>query len=116
MYCSPESVAVWQYRVPDGGMLVAVKPFDVLLYKVILGDKSDNIPQIKKGFGEKALEKFIATLPADANVISSIDKQFFPMADWIATRFSDFAHMPQRSLKDLRRLLRIARGECFLCS
>ena len=94
LYCVPEASAVWSYRVPEDATLVPVRPFDVLLYKVLLGDKSDNIPQVKKGFGEKALEKFIATLPADPTVMPSMEKEMFPLADWIATRFSDFASMP----------------------
>ena len=94
LYCVPEAAAVWQYRVPEGAELVPVRPFDVLLYKVLLGDKSDNIPSVKRGFGEKALEKFIATLPADPALMPSVETQMFPMADWIATRFSDFAHIP----------------------
>ena len=94
LYCTPESSTVWSYRVPEDATLIPVRPFDILLYKVLLGDKSDNIPQVKKGFGEKALEKFIATLPADPTVMPSMEKEMFPLADWIATRFSDFARMP----------------------
>lgn len=94
LYCTPESSAVWSYRVPEDATLIPVRPFDILLYKVLLGDKSDNIPQVKKGFGEKALEKFIATLPADPTVMPSMEKEMFPLADWIATRFSEFARMP----------------------
>lgn len=94
LYCTPESSAVWSYRVPEDATFIPVRPFDILLYKVLLGDKSDNIPQVKKGFGEKALEKFIATLPADPTVMPSMEKEMFPLADWIATRFSDFARMP----------------------
>lgn len=94
LYCVPEVETVWRIRLPEGVELISVRPFDVLLYKVILGDKSDNIPQVKRGFGEKALQKFIDTLPEDLTEIPTVETQMFPMADWIATRFSEFAHVP----------------------
>ena len=98
LYCVPEVEEVWRMRLPEGSELVTVRPFDVLLYKVILGDKSDNIPQVKKGFGEKALAKFIATLPDDPTVMPNIDTQMFPMAEWIAARFADFVHEPYEEI------------------
>lgn len=98
LYCVPEVEEVWRMRLPEGAELVTVRPFDVLLYKVILGDKSDNIPQVKKGFGEKALAKFIATLPDDPTVMPNIDTQMFPMAEWIAARFADFVHEPYEEI------------------
>lgn len=100
LYCTPESAAVWNYRLPEGAELVPVRPFDILLYKVLLGDKSDNIPQVKRGFGEKGLEKFIATLPADPTVMPSVETDMYQMADWIATRFADWARMPREEVLD----------------
>lgn len=100
LYCTPESVAVWSYRLPEGAELVPVRPFDILLYKVLLGDKSDNIPQVKRGFGEKGLEKFIATLPEDPTVMPSVETDMYQMADWISTRFADWAHMPREEVLD----------------
>ncbi len=44
---------------------VTVKPTNAIestLYKVVMGDSSDNIPKLKHGFGDKAFEKFIKTL------------------------------------------------------
>lgn len=94
LYCTPQVEAVWRMRLPDGVELVPVVPFSVLLYKVVLGDKSDNIPQIKRGFGEKAFQRFWASLPQDPNVVSTISRGFLDMADWITTQFAAFVHAP----------------------
>lgn len=90
MYCIPDREVFWNEYMETDVQVVATKPFEVLLYKVIMGDTSDNIPKLKKGFGDKAFEKFIASIspyrePKDVDLVS--------MAQWIAGRFSEFAGM-----------------------
>lgn len=87
MYCIPEKEAFWNEYLEDDVQVIATKPFEVLLYKVIMGDTSDNIPKLKSGFGQKAFEKFIDFIsPYD----EPKDVEFTDMAQWIASRFSDF--------------------------
>jgi len=60
LYCIPENENYWnKYLDTDEIEVIPVKPFEVLLYKVIMGDTSDNIEKLKRGFGPKAFEKFI---------------------------------------------------------
>lgn len=90
-YCIPEKEVFWNEYLDTDISIIPTKPFEVLLYKVVMGDTSDNIPKIKKGFGDKAFEKFI-------NFISPYDEpkniDLIPMAQWIASRFSDFSKIP----------------------
>ena len=90
MYCTPEREVFWNEYLETDVQVIATKPFEVLLYKVIMGDTSDNIQKIKKGFGDKAFEKFIS-------FISPYDEpknvELVEMAQWIASRFSDFTKM-----------------------
>lgn len=88
-YCIPEREVYWNEYLDADIQVVSTKPFEVLLYKVILGDKSDNIPQLKKGFGEKAFEKFLKFIepynePKDVDIVT--------MAQWIADRFCNFTN------------------------
>lgn len=88
MYCIPEKEAYWNEYLDTEVQVVPVKPFEILLYKVIMGDNSDNIPKLKKGFGDKAFEKFIDKIspykePKDIDLVT--------MAQWIAGRFSEFS-------------------------
>lgn len=90
MYCTPEREVFWNEYLETHVQVIATKPFEVLLYKVIMGDTSDNIPKLKSGFGPKAFEKFI-------DFISPYDEpknvELVEMAQWIASRFSDFTKM-----------------------
>ena len=97
LYCVPEMESVWKIRGIEGAEVVPVRPFDVLLYKVVLGDKSDNIPQLKKGFGEKAFEKWLASLPK-SDSFPSMETELFPMAEWIAHKFCDFTREPYEEI------------------
>lgn len=88
MYCIPEKEEYWNEYLDADVQVVPVKPFEILLYKVIMGDTSDNIPKLKKGFGDKAFEKFISNIspykePKDVDLVT--------MAQWIAGRFSEFS-------------------------
>lgn len=90
MYCTPEREVFWNEYLETDVQVIATKPFEVLLYKVIMGDTSDNIPKLKSGFGPKAFEKFI-------DFISPYDEpknvELVEMSQWIASRFSDFTKM-----------------------
>lgn len=87
LYCIPEKEVFWNEYLDTDVQVVPTKPFEILLYKVVMGDKSDNIPKLKKGFGDKAFEnfiKFITPYDEPRNV------ELIDMAQWIARRFCDF--------------------------
>lgn len=86
-FCIPEREVEWNEYFDTDIMVEAVKPFEILLYKVIMGDKSDNIEKLKKGFGEAAFKKFVSsitpyTIPDNPSVIE--------LGQWIADRFYEF--------------------------
>lgn len=86
-FCIPEREVEWNEYFDTDVMVEAVKPFEVLLYKVIMGDKSDNIEKLKKGFGDAAFKKFIVsitpyTIPDNPSVVE--------LSQWIADRFCKF--------------------------
>lgn len=86
-FCIPEREVEWNEYFDTDIMVEAVKPFEILLYKVIMGDKSDNIEKLRKGFGEAAFKKFISsitpyTIPDNPSVIE--------LGQWIADRFYEF--------------------------
>lgn len=85
-FCIPERVVEWNEYFDTDVMIEGVVPFEITLYKVIMGDKSDNIPKLKKGFGDAAFGKFIKfitpyTIPEN-DVVST--------AQWIAGKFCEF--------------------------
>lgn len=87
LYCTPEKEVFWNEYMDTDTQVVAVEPFRVLLYKVIMGDTSDNIPKVKRGFGDKAFDKFVDWLgvarpPREAQVVQ--------LAQWIAGKFSEY--------------------------
>lgn len=95
MYCVPEKEVFWNEYLDTDIEVVPVKPFEILLYKVIMGDTSDNIPKLKKGFGEKAFHRFIEYItpynePKDVDLLT--------MARWITDRFGDFVKMTEEEL------------------
>jgi 5'-3' exonuclease len=95
MYCIPEKEVYWNEYLETDVQVIAAKPFEVLLYKVIIGDTSDNIPKLKAGFGPKAFDKFIEHItPYDEP--KNID--LVPMAQWITSRFADFVKMKEEDL------------------
>lgn len=95
MYCIPEKEVYWNEYLETDVQVIAAKPFEVLLYKVIMGDTSDNIPKLKTGFGPKAFDKFIEHItPYDEP--KNID--LVPMAQWISSRFADFVKMKEEDL------------------
>src|SRR5574344_1261130 len=95
MYCIPEKEVYWNEYLETDVQVIAAKPFELLLYKVIMGDTSDNIPKLKTGFGPKAFDKFIEHItPYDEP--KNID--LVPMAQWISLRFADFVKMKEADL------------------
>lgn len=85
-FCIPERVVEWNEYFDTDITVEGVIPFEITLYKVIMGDKSDNIPKIKKGFGDAAFAKFIHsispyTIPEDDLIAT---------AQWIAGKFCEF--------------------------
>lgn len=87
-YCTEFNEAYWNDYLSSDIVVEAVNPFEVFLYKVIMGDTSDNIPKLKKGFGNVAFKKFIDHItpyevPESVGVVD--------ISQWIARRFCDFA-------------------------
>lgn len=95
MYCVPEKEVFWNEYLDTDVQVMAVKPFEVLLYKVIMGDTSDNIPKLKRGFGVKAFEKFIDSI-SPYHVPENVDLIY--MAQWISRRFSEFSKINEDEL------------------
>lgn len=58
-YCHPAKETYWNGCLPADIQVIAINPLEIILYKVLMGDKSDNILKVRKGFGEKAFSKFI---------------------------------------------------------
>lgn len=90
MYCLPGNEVFWNEYLDADIQVVPIEPWKILMQKVILGDKSDNVPQAKKGFGQKAFEKFIAQI----NKKFPKDKDLITTATWIAQLFADYTHEP----------------------
>lgn len=95
MYCVPEKEVFWNEYMETDVQVIAVKPFEVLLYKVIMGDTSDNIPKLKRGFGAKAFEKFIDSI-SPYHVPENID--LIPMAQWITSKFCEFVKVKEEDI------------------
>lgn len=95
LYCIPEKEIFWNDYLETDVQVVPTKSFEVLLYKVIMGDTSDNIPKLKSGFGQKAFEKFIEFItpyqaPENVDIVT--------MAQWIAGRFAEFTKVPEEEV------------------
>lgn len=96
LYCIPENENYWnKYLDTDEIEVIPVKPFEVLLYKVIMGDTSDNIEKLKRGFGPKAFEKFIEEI-SPYEEPENIDLS--EMSEWIASRFSKFVKIDKKEI------------------
>lgn len=91
LHCVPGKEDFWNSYLETDVQVVPTIPFEVLMYKVLMGDTSDNIPKVKKGIGEKGFQKFIEHItpykePKDVDMLT--------MGTWIASRFSSFTGMP----------------------
>ena len=93
MYCIPEKEVFWNEYMDSDVQVIGVDPFEVLLYKVIMGDTSDNIPKVKHGFGPKAFEKFVQWLGPARPVREAL---LVELAPWIAGKFSEFSGMDEK--------------------
>lgn len=90
LYCHPSNEVFWNEEMEADVMVEPTIAFNILLYKVIMGDTSDNIPKLKKGFGKVAFDKFIASITPyeEPKNVTLLD-----MAQWIAYRFCNFTKM-----------------------
>lgn len=88
-FCIPEREVEWNEYFDTDVMVEAVEPFEVLLYKVIMGDKSDNIQKLKNGFGDVAFKKFINFIKP-YSIPDNPSTSLLDMAQWIADRFCQF--------------------------
>ena len=91
LYCTPDREVYWNERMEADVLVEPTIPFEVILYKVIMGDKSDNIPKLKSGIGDVAFKKFIASIspytkPEEGTTLTA-------MSMWIADRFAKFANL-----------------------
>lgn len=102
MTCVSENVNRWERYFGEELPVMEIDPIQVLLGKVILGDTSDNIVKLLKGFGKKGFEKFINSIkPYPAFVYDNPD--LVKMSQWIAGRFSEYAKLDE--LEVLRQVL-----------
>lgn len=85
-FCIPERVVEWNEYFDTDVMIEGVVPFEVTLYKVIMGDKSDNIPKLKRGFGDAAFGKFIKFITP----YTILEDDVVATAQWIAGKFCEF--------------------------
>ena len=92
-FCIPNREVEWNEYFPTDIMVNAVRPFEILLYKVIMGDTSDNIPKLKKGFGDVAFKKFCASI---SNVQVPENVTLLDMARWIADKFCEYAKISNK--------------------
>lgn len=98
IYCISEREVFWNDYVDANIQVIPTVPFQILLYKVIMGDKSDNIPKLKNGFGNVAFEKFITWLKEQALFHCPENVDFISMAQWIASQFSKFIHVSDKEI------------------
>lgn len=77
--------------------IIPTDPFEILLYKVVMGDTSDNIPKLKKGFGKVAFNKFISYLGSDR---PDKDLPFIEEAEWILEKFCEYTNTPSSTIKE----------------
>lgn len=94
-HCITDKEVFWNEYFETDVFVEPTESFEVLLYKVIMGDTSDNIIKIKKGFGNVAFKKFIDSLgsykiPKDISLLE--------MSQWIATRFCNFTKMDYKEV------------------
>ena len=87
MYSHACNVVRWNEYFDVDVLVDEVTPLEVVLYKVIIGDNSDNIPKLKKGFGDAAFKRFIVSI-TPYSVPENID--MVAMGELIADWFCKF--------------------------
>ena len=94
-YVFPGKEALWNERLDAEIQVLTTEAFEVLLYKVLMGDKSDNIPKVRAGFGDKAFNRFIESLKPELNGRLPSPPVFqgyscTKLALWIQSKFERF--------------------------
>lgn len=95
-YCAREREVEWNERLDTSILIEGTDAFEILLKKVVLGDKSDNIPQLRRGFGEKAFGRFMLSIypyprpPREGEMVE--------MARWVTARFCDFVRESEENV------------------
>jgi 5'-3' exonuclease len=86
-YCHPKNEKFFNDYFDIDITVNPTSAIESTIYKVVMGDSSDNIFKLKHGFGDKAFEKFIKTLD-----LSKINKNtdFSNMAHYICDNFCNF--------------------------
>lgn len=69
----------------------------VVIRKILLGDGGDNVPSVKKGFGEKTFDKFYDALPVDAIRTGNIKD----MAEDLDIQFGKFIKSKESFFKQI---------------
>ena len=90
-FCHKSRFVEWNEYFDTDVMIEAVNPYEIMLYKVVMGDKSDNIDKLRKGFGEAAFTKFKQSfvMPTSFND----NKTLLQQAEFISQKFVDFTKM-----------------------
>lgn len=90
-FCHNGRFVEWNEYFDTDVMIEAVNPYEIMLYKVVMGDKSDNIDKLRKGFGEAAFTKFKQSfvMPTSFND----NKTLLQQAEFISQKFVDFTKM-----------------------
>jgi 5'-3' exonuclease len=87
MFCEKTNEDYWNDYFNEFIEIGVVNPKFITVGKAILGDAGDNIPKVKKGFGEKAFEKFYETL--DEKVLGTfMSAGLKPFATYLAKNLS----------------------------
>lgn len=89
LFCTELKEVFWNEQMDTDVIVENVVPFNVVLYKVIMGDTSDNIPKLKKGFGNVAFQKFVDSITP----YTIPDNDLVATAQWIAEKFCKFANV-----------------------
>lgn len=88
IYCTKDKCLYWKNYFNNDIEVEDVNPIEILLYKVIVGDTSDNIPKFRKGIGKVTFNKFIKNIsPTNIDVENiSIEK----LASYITKNIEKF--------------------------
>lgn len=98
-YVFPGKEGMWNELLDAEIQVLTTEALEVLLYKVLMGDKSDNIPKVRAGFGDKAFNNFIESLKRELNgrLVSPTQFQGYSvtkLALWIQSKFEKFLGKP----------------------
>jgi len=91
-HCIPEKEVYWNEYFDTDIRVIPTDAFDTLLYKVIMGDTSDNIKKLKSGFGKVAFQKFLDHIKP---IVVPNTMELVPLAQWITSKFCEFTKMDE---------------------